>query len=66
MENNKYKPPAIAYKSKSLVVVLIALFFRLIEFIAESFAVSGRIIDFLFGFISRTANKCANWLLSHD
>ena len=60
---NEYKPPAVYYKSKSLFIVLFALFFRFVELVAESFAVFGRIIDVIFGFISKVSNKCANWLL---
>lgn len=60
---NEYKPPAVYYKSKSLFIVLLALVFRFVELVAESFAVFGRIIDVSFGFISKVSNKCANWLL---
>ena len=60
---SKYSPPAVYYKSKSLFIVLLALFFRFVELVAESFAVFGRIIDVIFGFISKVSNKCANWLL---
>lgn len=60
---NEYKPPAVYYKSKSLFIVLLALVFRFVELVAESFAVFGRIIDVIFGFISKVSNKCANWLL---
>ena len=60
---DKYKPPAVYFKSKSLFIVLLALFFRLIELASESCAVFGRIIDFAFGFISTICSKCANWLL---
>lgn len=62
---NEYKPPAVYYKSKSLFIVLLALFFRFVELVAESFAVFGRIIDVIFGFISKVSNKCANWLLGN-
>lgn len=60
-----HKQPVIYIKSKSLFIVFIALFFRLIELAAEAIAVFGRMIDFAFGFVSKVANKCANWLLQH-